>query len=127
MIKVLREMKYSNGKISVTKKFEHVEIVVERDHNIVETKILPLSICDNKVVLDNIASSMKSSHTLLYIEDDCTMILSNSNKRYVIRGTGSCIHVLYQMDGSSYIKQVFLPYNYKDLSFQDYINLFGYY
>lgn len=126
MIKILRELKFSNGKISVTNRLENIEVMAVKDDKIVETKVLPMSICDNKVILDNIISSMKGSHTLLYIEDDRTSILTNTNKRYVIRGTGSAIHVFCSMNGSSYIKQTFLPYNYKDLSFNDYINLFGY-
>ena len=126
MIKVLHEIKYSNGKISVTNRFENVEVMVVKENKIVETKVLPMSICENKVMLDNIISSLKVSHSLLFIEDDCVSVSSINNRRYTIRGTGSAIHVNYRQDGSNYIKQIFLPYNYNELSLTDYINMFGY-
>lgn len=126
MIKVLHQIKYSNGKITVTNKLENVEITVIKEDKIVETKTFPLSICEDKVMLDNIVSLLKGSHALMFIEDDFVSVLSASNKRYIIRGTGSAIHVNYCQDGSKYIKQVFLPYNYKDVSLQEYINMFGY-
>lgn len=126
MIKVLHQIKYSNGKIAVTNRLENVEITVTKDDKIVETKSFPLSIFENKTMLDNIISLLKGSHSLMFIEDDFVSVLSVSNKRYIIRGTGSAIHVNYCQDGSKYIKQTFLPYNYKDVSLQEYINMFGY-
>ena len=126
MIKILHELKFSNGKISVRNTFENIEIRVVKEDQIVEIKTLPMSICENKVMLDNIVSSLKSSHGLLFVEDDYVSVLSATNKRYVIRGTGSAIHVNCSQDGSSYIKQGFLPYNYKDLSLNDYFTMFGY-
>jgi len=126
MIKILHELKFSNGKISVTNTFNNIEIKVVKEEKIVETKELPISICENKLMLDNIVSSLKISHGLLFVEDDYVSILSASNKRYMIRGTGSAIHVNCSQEGSSYIKQVFLPYNYKDLSLNDYYGMFGY-
>ena len=126
MIKVVREIKYSNGKIAVTNRFDNIEIMVVKEDKIVEIKEMPLTIFENKVMLDNIMSSLKSSHGLMFVEDDYTTVLSASNKRYMIRGTGSAIHVNYSQDGSSFIKQMFLPYNYKDVSLNDYMNMFGY-
>ena len=127
MIRVLRELIYSNGKISVSNSWENIEIIVSKDDKIVETKSFPLSVGDNKKILDDIIQSMKGKNTLLYMDDDYTKVLSNSSRRYVIRGTDSCIHVLYSNDGSSYIKQAFLAYDYDELTFNDYITLFGMY
>lgn len=127
MIRVLRELIYSNGKISVSNSWENIEIIVFKDDQIVETKSLPLSIGDNKEILDEIIQTMKGKNTLLYMDDDYTKVLSNSYKRYVIRGTDSYIHVLYSDDGSSFIKQAFLAYDYDKLSLKDYVTLFGLY
>ena len=126
MIKILHEVKFSNGKISVTNTFENIEVKVVKDEQIIETKILPLNICENKVVLDNIVSSLKSSHGLLFIEDDYVSVLSVTNKRYTIRGSGSVIDVHCSQEGSKFIKQFFLSYNYNELSFNDYYTMFGY-
>ena len=126
MIKILHELRFSNGKISVTNTFENIEINVIKEDEIVETKMFPLSICENKSMLDNIVSSLKSSHSLLFIEDDYVSVLSVTNKRYVIRGAGSVIDVNCSQDGSNFIKQWFLPYDYKNLSLNDYYGLFGY-
>lgn len=127
MIRILRELIYSNGKISVSNSLDNIEIIVTKDNKIVETRSLPLNMGNNKQMLDDIIQSMKSKNTLLHIDDDCTKVLSNSYRRYVVRGTDSCIHVLYSNDGSSYIKQAFLPYDYDELAFNDYIPLFGIY
>jgi len=127
MIRVLREMIYSNGKISVANTLDNIEIIVVKDDEIVETKSLPLHMGENKRILDDLLQSMKGKNTLLYMDDDYIKVLSNSNRRYVIRGKDAYIHVLYSDDGSSYIKQVFLPYDYEKLAFNDYISLFGMY
>ena len=127
MIRVLREMIYSNGKISVANTLDNIEIIVVKDDEIVETKSLPLHMGENKRILDDLLQSMKGKNTLLYMDDDYIKVLSNSNRRYVIRGKDAYIHVLYSDVGSSYIKQVFLPYDYEKLAFNDYISLFGMY
>ena len=126
MIKLLHELKFSNGKISVRNTFENIEIRVVKEDIIVEVKRLPMNICENKVMLDNITSSLKASHGLLFVEDDFVSVLSATNKRYIIRGTGSAIHVNCSQDGSKFIKQMYLPYNYNDLSLNDYYAMFGY-
>lgn len=125
MIRVFRELIYSNGKISVANTFDKIEIVVCKENEIVETKLLPIDIWNNKPMIENMINSMKGKHALMHIEDDCTKVLSNSGRRYVIRGTGSCIHVLYFNDHSNYIKQTFLGYNYSEVSMEEYAGMFG--
>lgn len=126
MIRVYREIIYSNGKITVANTFDKIEVLVYRDEQIVESKLYSMEMWDKKVVLDNVISTLKGRNTLLYIEDDCTRVLSHAKRRYIIRGTGSWIHVVYFNDHSSFMKQVFLNYNYSEISMADYANIFAY-
>lgn len=123
MVRVSRELRYSNGRIVIANSSVHMGVDVYFGNKFVESKVYPLDIGDNVLVLENIISLFKSKYKLLHKVDDCTKVLSQDCRRYTIRGSDYYIHVLYSDDGSSYIRQVFLPYNYNQLSFKNYMEM----
>lgn len=124
MVRVVRKLSYSNGSIVIANFSVCLGVDVYTNNKLVESKIYSLDICDNTLALENIISLYKGKYKLLHKVDDCTKVLSESYRRYTIRGSDCYIHVLYSDDCSSYIRQVFLPYNYYQLSVKNYMDMF---
>mgnify|MGYP003294634379 CR=1 FL=1 len=115
MTRVLRELRYSNGRIIIANSSVYIGVDIYLGNKLVESKVYPLDMGDNAFVLENIITLYKGKYKLLHKVDDCIKVLSQNYRRYTIRGSDYYIHVLYSDDGSSYIRQVFLPYNYNQL------------
>lgn len=125
MVQVIREYRYSNGRIVVSSSLDSLGFVVYKEGQIVDTKLFPLSIWNNVMLVDGFVKDLKGKHTLLHLEDDFVKVVASDSKRYTIRGTTVGLHILYTIDTRTYMKSAFLPYNYNALSFSDYAYIFG--
>lgn len=123
MVKIIRTLQYSNGKVEISTSLNEIYFVAERNREIIKTKGLPLSSCGNRQIVDGIIASLKEDAELGILQSDTTVVFSKGY-RYIIGGTLVGCHILYGKEHSKYYKQAFLPYNYCQLSLMDFFKIF---
>lgn len=123
LIKIVRTIKYSNGKIEVSTSLQGIHLVAFRSNKIVATKGLSFEMLGNQQILDTMIGYLKNDAQLMLKSDDSVLVMSGG-RRYTIRGSDWGLAVMYRQEDSNHYQNLLLPYDYNRLSLQDYYLLF---